>query len=247
MTFWLTEDERLIALLPELFDAGGTISRNVHAADIREMHREIMAVAGKACMGCRVSLRWVDGTRPWHTRCPQIHLKPCDAEELGELLRRSVAAAAVWSQVYADWVLCLANAIWCVTRTEFADFRVVFDAVASVAYSRHVRCTGVHLVKIGFRGDATRHIRRTGGMIAWECFVSSGVVLAAAQCGSFRSGSGSGRISELTELRAFFCHTDGGPIAAEVSTAAEPKPHRCSCSHSARSCGIIVLLLCTDL
>lgn len=250
-----TEDARLIALLPELFDAGGTINRNVQAGDVREMHTQIMASLSSPAWVAGFLSVWVDGCQRPLTNVADmpadVHLKLCSAEELAEQVRGDQSPPQLFGRRWARGMaaLCLSNVIWCTTRTEFADFAGSYLTVL-LLWQMAATCVVqlFHLVYIGFRGDAFRHTRRTGGFIAWECLVSAGVVLAAAQCGSMHTGSGSTVGSfELTEPRDFFCYIDGGPVATEISDWQWSRSHIDAAAVSlARTCCMVVLLSCTD-
>eukprot|EP01043_Picozoa_sp_COSAG02_P007558 COSAG02_NODE_228_length_28131_cov_25.387093_8_plen_1582_part_00 len=250
-----TDDVRLIALLPELFDAGGTINRNVQAADIREMHAEIVASLSSPAWVAGFLSVWVDGcSRPLinvDEMPADAHLKLCSTEELAEQVRADRSPPQLFGRRWARAMgaLCLSNVIWCTTRVEFAEFSAPYLTVLllwQVASTCIVQL--LHLVYIGFRGDAFRHTRRTGGLIAWECLVSVGVVLAAAQCGSTRAGSGSGvGSSELADPRDFFCYINGDPVATEISDWHWSRSHIDAAAVSlARTCCMVVLLSCTD-
>ena len=56
-----TEDPRLVALLPELFDAGRSVNRNAEAADIRELHGQISASLGCPAWVASFLSVWTDG------------------------------------------------------------------------------------------------------------------------------------------------------------------------------------------
>jgi tetratricopeptide (TPR) repeat protein len=250
-----TEDERLVALLPELFDAGGTINRNANAADIKEMHAEIMGSLGSPAWVAGFLSVWVDGcARPLANvdEMPaDAHLKLCSAQELAEQVRTDQSPPQLLGRRWARGLglLCLSNAIWCVTRVEFADFAGSYLSLLllwQMAFTCVVQLA--HLAHIGFRGDSLRHTGRTGCFIAWEFFVSSAVVLAAAQCGSGGAGSGSSfSASQLTKPRDFFCYIDGGPVTAELSDWRWSRGHIDAAAVSLiRACIVGVLLSCTD-
>lgn len=248
-----TEDERLIALLPELFDAGGTINRNVQASDIRELHTEIVTSLSSPAWVAGFLSVWVDGcNRPLanvNEMPADAHLKLCSAEELAEQVRADKSPPQLFGRKWARCLaaLCLSNVIWCVTRAEFSEFSGSYLTVLLLWQTAGTCVVQLfHLAYIGFRGDALRHTGRTGGFIAWECLVSSGVVLAAAQCGSRSGGSGSGvASSEPTEPRDFFCYIDGAPVATEISDWQWRRSHIDAAAVSlARACGMVVLLSC---
>ena len=253
-----TEDERLVALLPELFDAGKTINRNAQAADIREMFVLIaQSLNGPTWVAGHLSV-WVDScARPLADVADMpsdAHLKLCTVPELAAQVRNDSSPPQRLGRQWAKGlgVLCLANAVWFVMRPEFSD---TSSYLTVLLLWQVVLTCGVelaHLMYVGFRGDALRHTVRTGGFIAWEFFASTAVVLAAAQCGSSHvdvsgppaAGSGSDwSTTEISQPQGFFCYIDGGPVSAEFSDWQWRQSHIDAAAISLIRAGCIAALL----
>lgn len=254
-----TEDERLVALLPELFDAGKTCNRNVQAADIREMFQLIAAsLNGPTWVAGHLSV-WVDScARPLadiNLMPSEAHLKLCTVPELAAQVRNDSSPPQQLGRKWAKGfgVLCLANAVWFIMRPEFSDLGGSYQRVLllwQVALTCGMELA--HLMFVGFRGDALRHTARTGGFIVWEFFVSTAVVLAAAQCGGRHVESSGGAAdeagsdwsaTELTEPHGFFCYIDGGPVSAEFSDWQWDQSHIDAAAVSLIRAGCVAALL----